>query len=62
MRNFTKAENDRVDFLVEELAQYNKVGNNISIWLAIEYQNELMEYVMQNHPRAADFYYYGEWI
>ena len=60
MKNFTKEENARVDFLVEELAQYNKVGNNISIWLAIEYQNELKEYVIQNHPRAADFYYYGE--
>lgn len=57
MRNFTKAENDRVDFLVEELAYYNKVGNNISIWLATDYLNELLEYVMQNHTKASDFYY-----
>lgn len=56
MRNFTKAENDRVDFLIKEL---NKVGNNISFWEAMEYQNELKKYVRLYHTKASDFYYYG---
>ena len=56
MKRFTDEENARVDFLIEEI----KLLTVLSTPIITEYQNELLEYVIQNHPKANDFYYYGE--
>ena len=58
MRNFTKAENDRVDFLIEEIKYFNTTVVTCGPLLT-EYLNELVVYVILNHPKANDFYYYG---
>lgn len=59
MKKFTDEENNRVDFLIEEIKILTALSTpNLS--LLNEYLNELLEYVILNHPKANDFYYYGE--
>jgi hypothetical protein len=58
MKRFTDKENARVDFLIKEIKFFSLANGPIPI--INEYLNELLVYVILNHPKANDFYYYGE--
>lgn len=58
MESFTKAENDRVDFLIKELTLPRR--NELRIDVLFDYDDDIFQFAIEEHPKAEEFY--NNWV
>lgn len=54
MKKFTDKENARVDFLLSQLNTSRR--DNLPLNLLFEYEDELFQYALMEHPKAEKYY------